>query len=42
MKYSIQAPQQMQALSKLTINSCMYGTVCMYLMFIFNYVTPSN
>lgn len=32
MKYSIQVPPQMQALSKITENPCMYGTV----MFIFN------
>ncbi len=33
MKNSSQAPLQMQALSKVTVNPCMYGTV----MFIFNY-----
>lgn len=32
MKYSIQVPPQMQALSKVTENPCSYGTV----MFIFN------
>lgn len=37
MKNSFQAPPQMQALSKVKVNPCMYGTV----MFILNYhVSP--